>query len=670
MNIIGSSEANRFNPRPLTNVHGARGFGIRYPSPFFDVAQQFLPETVHQLFLWCRFYFLTNPIINAACSKMAEYPVTPLVFEDDDKSITALWEDMEKRLKLQQFQVEVGLDYFVYGNAFVSVFFPFVKFLECTHCHNTFRADKNRSAYRWKNQQFQLVCPKCKEEGYAVEHDVYLRNARGIKLIRWNPENIEIKHNEINGSATYYYKVPKHIINDVKLGQRDTIEGLPVEILTAIRSNRAILFDPANLYHLKRPTIAQKDQGWGSPLIYPLLKDAFYLQVMKKANESILLNYVTPLNVIFPGQNTGGNESYGSYNLLNWKSKIDAELNLWRRDPGYIPILPVNIGYQQLGGTAKNLIVHQEMRVVAEYMLSGAGVPPEMVFGGLQWTGTNTSLRALQNTFEGYNNQREELTVDFVLGHIARYMGWPKPKARFGKFKMADDLQRTMFYLQLNQAQKISNRRLLEEVGEDYDRELDRMDGELKRELQTQRRSQIANADIQGAAQLRGSRYQAKSQALMGAAQMELQQQQAAAGAPQPGQGDPSQAQGDPQQGGQPPQGEGAAYAPQDPADGAQPNASNVPVALAGMSSPIQAGAGGMDLRYLAQRASSYLHTLRDQSGAESMYKELERMKTQNPNLYKMVIQLTNDSGSKSNPLNAADPSAPKGQQVDASRQV
>ena len=55
MNVI-SSEVNRFNPRPVT-AEGGRGFGIRYPSPFFDVSQQFLPANQHELHKWCRYYF-------------------------------------------------------------------------------------------------------------------------------------------------------------------------------------------------------------------------------------------------------------------------------------------------------------------------------------------------------------------------------------------------------------------------------------------------------------------------------------------------------------------------------------------------------------------------------------------------------------------------------------
>jgi len=651
-----TSEGNRFNPRPVTSFLGGSGFGIRYPSPFFDIAQQFLPENVHQLHLWCRYYFLTNPIINVACQKMAEYPVTKIIWETEDEQLLRLYQGLETLLRLRQFQVEVGLDYFVYGNAFVSVFFQLEKYLVCRRCEARYRASKNRSLYKWRQSRFYLRCTRCGNEGWADQADVYPRNIRGANLIRWNPENIEIRHNEITGKNRYYYRLPRRVVNDVKLGDRETIESLPWQFLEAARRGRALRFKNDNFYHLKRPTIAQKDQGWGSPLIYPLLKDGFYLQVMKKAQEALLLEHVVPLRTIFPGPSTGGNEGpgFGAYNLANWKRKIDSEINLWRRDHNYIPILPVNIGYQQLGGTAKALILHHEFRIHAEQMLAGAGIPVEFVFGGLQWSSSNTSLRALENTFLGYNLERKALT-EFCVRRVATHMQYPRVPFRYDRFRMADDLQRSMFYFQLNQAGKISDRTTLEEVGEDFDKETERMGEELAKQLDTQRKMQLASADVQGAAQLRQSRYAAKAQELEVAAQTRAQ---LTAGAAPGAEGDASQ-----QTPGMP---EGATAYDE---NAENPNAHSGPPAMSGLGSPLQQGAGGVDLRYVAQRAAAYLRTVRDEAGEQTMHQELERMQLENPNLYQLVVQLMQDSGSALNPLDASkSPISARPTQRDASR--
>lgn len=676
MNVI-TSEVNRFNPRPVT-AEGGRGFGIQYPSPFFDIAQQALPSNQHELHKWCRYYFLTNPVINAACSKMAEYPVTSLIFESDDPEVQKLYKKVEDHLKLRSFQVEVGLDYFVYGNAFVSVFLPFEKYLICASCGARYRAKTNRFRYKWRDSRFYIHKCTCGKEGYAKQQDVYIRSFRQIRLVRWNPENIDIKHNEITGRTKYYFRLPKSVINDIKLGDYDEIESIPLEFLEAARAGKSLLFSEDNLYHLKRPTIAQKDQGWGTPLIFPLLKDAFYLQVMKKANEAILMENIVPLRMIFPGQNTGGNEGpYGSYNLTNWKKRVDEEINMWKRDHNYIPVLPVNIGFQQIGGQGRALLMYQEMRLLSEQMLAGAGIPVEFIFGGLQWSGSSTSLRALENMFLGYNKQRHELVNVFIMGKIASFMEWPKITSRFDKFRMADDLQRSMFYLQLNQAQKISDHRLMEELGEDFDLESMRMGSEIKKQLQANRKMQVVSADIQGEAQLRTSRYQAKAQSLsmkaQAQAQMEMQQAQMQAQQPQQPQQAPAPAEAQPQQAQDPAaQVQGVPEGATMYEENAQaPNESALPTAMAGAASPLQQGAGGVDLRYVAQRAASYLRTLKKERGAGAMFQTLQQLQTENPPLYQLVVQLMNDTGSQVNPLDAMkNPAANGTPQADPGRQI
>lgn len=710
MNVV-SSEVNRYNPRPLTSETGKSGFGIRYPSPFFDVSQQFLPSDQGQLHKWCRYYFLTNPIINAACSKMAEYPVTPLLFETEDSNLQKTYKELERILKLRDFQVEVGLDYFVYGNAFVSVFFPMTKYLICEKCGERHRASTSRSRYKWRNLKFFLNCRACKHEGYAKEFDQYLQSIRDIRLVRWNPENIKIKYNEITGQSKYYFKLPKSTVNDIKVGDKDTIETIPSEFIDAARKSKALLFNKENIYHLKRPTIAQKDQGWGTPLLYPVLKDAFYLQVMKKAQESVLMEHIVPLRMIYPGPATGGNDGpYGSYNLSNWKAKVDAEINTWKRDNNYIPVLPVNVGFQQFGGNARALMMYQEMRMVSEQMLAGAGIPQEFIFGGLQWSGSNTSLRALENMLLGYNRQRHELIIDFIIKKIARFMRWPLVEARFEKFKMADDLQRAMFYLQLNQAQKISDRRLMEEIGESFDLENERMASELKKQLATNRKMQIATADIQGEASLKSSRYQAKAQEIQQRAQMELQnemqeeqmkqqqqmqEQQSAAQQPSPEEQQAQQAQMDQQtkltelqmqkevakaeaarsraekanaerrqetmetaqrmaETGMTEEGADQEASNQQAKEEAPPSEEGQQPLPEGMESPLQQGQGGVDIGYIAKRAVSYLNTVKREAGEEAMYQELQGMQTSNNQLYQLVVQMLNDRGSQENPLDAS----------------
>ena len=233
---------------------------------------------------------------------------------------------------------------------------------------------------------------------------------------------------------------------------------------------------------------------------------------------------------------------------------------------------------------------------------------------------------------------------------------------------MADDLQRSMFYLQLNQATKLSDRRLMEEIGEDFDTEIDRMSEELGRQLQVNRKTQVATADIQGEASLRSSRYQAKAQVLGMRAQVQAQSEMQAEQAQQQQQAPqtaPTQEQAQ-QVPGLP---EGATVYAE---NAGSPNEQGLPVAMSGgVQSYLQPGSGGIDLRYVAQRAVSYLRTLREQGGEQQMNEALNQMKLENPPLHQLVVQLLNDTGSKlsptdglKNPAQEGTPQASPGRQI------
>lgn len=160
------------------------------------------------------------------------------------------------------------------------------------------------------------------------------------------------------------------------------------------------------------------------------------------------------------------------------------------------------------------------------------------------------------------------------------------------------------------------------------------------------------------------------------AAQQQMQAQQAQAGAPQ----DPNAQAAAQQQGAQPeqPAQDQAQQTPGLPEgatayeENAQtPNQTALPTAMAGATSPLQVGAGGVDLRYVAQRAAAYLRTLKKEQGEGAMYQALQQMQTENPSLYQLVVQLMNDTGSKTNPLDAAQNPATGGTpQADPGRRI
>lgn len=290
MSIIG------FGAGPIPSARGAitpgriqgGSPGLGYPSPFFDVAHTYMPVTVKQLFRWCRYYFLTNPLINAAAFKLSEYPITDVIVDHPNEGTRKRWEEyLHDHLDIQTFRVEANLDYHVYGNGMGMPGFPFKKFLVCQRCRFQDEASKIRSHWTFTNFVFRLHCPKCQHIGDAEPKDLYLKNPNGIRLLRWNPEDLEITYNDITGEYTHYYTIPAPIRSDVVMGRKEIVEALPQVFLQALREQKGVIFNKEIFFHMRRPTVANQDRGWGTPLLLPVLKDTYYLQLMKKAQECV-----------------------------------------------------------------------------------------------------------------------------------------------------------------------------------------------------------------------------------------------------------------------------------------------------------------------------------------------------------------------------------------------
>lgn len=647
------------------SFHGKQeggGGALRYPSPFFDIGHTYLPTSIKQMFRWCRYYFLTNPLINAVTYKMAEYPITDIIFEEEDTELRDHWDEISKnQLKLRTVEIEAGLDYFCYGTAFVSIYYPFEKYLICPQCKHEAKAKDKRTEFKFRNLKYFLSCPKCEAIVEAKVKDVNVKNYRGIRVIRWNPEYVTAEHNDVTGETAYFFDIPMATRNDVIMGKRHVIESIPDVFIESLRTNKSLRMTSDNMFVLKRPTIAQKDMGWGMPLILPVLKDTFYLQILRKGQEAIAQQHIVPLRVLFPQAGGADASPYSTTDLGNWRKRIENELQKQRVDPNYIPILPLPVGQETIGGEGKALMLHQEMRAWSEQIVAGMHVPIEFVFGGLQYSGSNVSMRMLENQFLGYRTNLLILVRDFILGKIADYMGWNRPKIHFKRFKMADDLQRLQLVFQLNQAQKVSDTTLLDEFDLDVAQEELYKAAEMGKQMENQRKQMMASAQLQGETLLVQTRFQILAQKQMQAAGMPPPQQGGGGGGGEQNaqMGDAmkqfaeSQAMNPMSQDQQPDQGEQIAPGVPDgvtayPENGAaSPNEGVPPEMQSALSQNVGQGAK-YDPAYIARRVATHLQD------TDEMTKNIEllKMRGKNPQLYQNVLQIMQDAkGSQTNPL-------------------
>jgi len=509
-----------------TSGHTARlsisSTGIQYPSPFFDIASQYLPSSQKQLMGWCKYYSVYDDIASSTVRRLAAFPVTRIVFEVADKDERERYRRLfEDRLGLKAFSVEIGLDYYTYGNAFVSVLYPFRRYLVCSKCSHSQHIQ--RAKYKWKQMQFVGECPKCQvgEVAFQVQ-DRHIPMESGIKLQRWDPANIDIQAAEESCEARYYYTLPGHTRAAILRGERFFLETVPKAFLDAAKLGVPIRLNPRHIYHFKRPGRSDStNSGWGISVLAGVLKKLFYKQIILKAQEQLAHQHIVPMWVFAPEANADLNP-FSDLNLSHWKSRLQGEIRKWRRDPNYIMISPIPIKFQQIGGDQAGANIHQQLEAVNLDIIAGMNVPKELVFGGLSYASASVTVRLTENDFASYQHELNRVIEHFIVRNICRYLGMKPPRTRMQSLKMADDVQQKTAMQQLFDRGIISKRLLCETFDIDYDDDADSREKERVETGEATIKDMEAQARAQAAYQETAQRYTMRMQLRMKKLEQEI----------------------------------------------------------------------------------------------------------------------------------------------------
>jgi len=486
-----------------------------FANPFFDHAGTYLPSTIKSLFGFCRYYHLTHGVINAINSKAASYPITDLLLQHKDPAVTAKWKElMLGVLNYRVHQVEINIDKNCYGNSFISLAWPFRKLLTCSSCSAVHDAVATRAMWRYTNHRFWLGCSKCGNTGFAQPKDAYNTKYSDIGLIRWNPEQVSIFFNEATGRSDYSMELTQGFRTQITMGRKDLVATTPEIFLQAVATRRNLVFDRQDIFHMRMPGLSAMDRGWGVPPIMPVLKDAFYLQVMKKANESVLMQHISPQVFLFPQPATAGADPFSTVDLQGWRDHIRRELARQRQDPAYYGILPFPLGHQVIGENGKSLLLGPEMRQQSEEICVGMGFPIDLLYGQANYAGASVSLRMLENRFLGEVEDHVRFT-NWITHRLAAFLNWPVPEVRFKPFRMADDVQRQALLLNLAQLGKISDTAMLSPLDLTVEDETDTIMNEIGLRQGITEKQQLLQAMSAGEAAVVSAKYQARAQATL-----------------------------------------------------------------------------------------------------------------------------------------------------------
>ena len=504
-----------------------------YPSPFFDIASTYFPTNIKEMFKYIKFTISTNELVNVAVEKLSSYPITDLAYyrshehagkyagdHDENLPYIAKWRDMlDNQLQLKSKLKAIGKSYYGYGNAFVSLYIPFMRMMHCHKCKKDLPVKGLDYKYLPEVRKFEAVCQVCGAKCRKVWDQPRRSALSDFNIIVWDPSLIDLQYHALSDTSEIYYNMHVDERKRIKLWKdEDYINKTPLSFIQSIyevKNAGRIKFNRNNIMHMRRDLIPGMFPGWGWPLPAAILKQAFYLQMLRKANETIFEQHILPFIALYP-QPTQGLDVYRQVNLGDWKAEVQYQLDVWRRDPASFGIFPFPIGQTTIGGQGKAFELVQEAQNIAEAIVVGMGIPKEFVFGGMSWSASSVSVRIVENDMLNFREEMLKFPNKFLIPKLASILNWPEIHVGLQDFKMADDLQQQQLSFQMMSNRVISKQTFFKDIGVDlsYDDEQERIEKEIDDELKVQEKLAMSQAKTQGAASLIQYQYQAVGQGL------------------------------------------------------------------------------------------------------------------------------------------------------------
>lgn len=427
-----------------------------FPDPYLDYASTQMPRSIYDVFRWAEYVWLTYGVYRMAMQRVVRYFLTKIELTDASDDEKEKYEEfIDDHIHLMEHLAESGDNFLAYGNEFISIHVPFRRYLRCPKC----RLEKplNKWEYRWVDFQFHSNCEKCKYAGQMERVDRRSIEQDKLRVIHWNPNELRILNHPVTGDTVYYWEIPPHIRRFVERGNEFYLEYTPWEYVSAIKEKKLFRFHKDVFYHMKTDTLAGvREFGWGIPIILGNFKQAWYIQVLKRYNEAIALDYIIPFRVITPAPGSSREaDPLLHMNLSLFNTKVLSMFRMHRRDPTMVHALPFPVNMQMLGVEGKSLSPQELIDSGTDEFLNAQGIPAELYRGSLEWQALPAALRLFERTWISLVAALNK-EINWIFKRCSDLQNWENLNGRLQPVTLADDLDRKHALLQLAAGQQIS----------------------------------------------------------------------------------------------------------------------------------------------------------------------------------------------------------------------
>jgi hypothetical protein len=137
-----------------------------------------------------------------------------------------------------------------------------------------------------------------------------------------------------------------------------------------------------------------------------------------------------------------------------------------------------------------------ELQEAEKNIVLSMGVPMEFLTGGLGQARGEVTLRMLENQLQTHIEDLNGL-IQWIEQKCSKFLGWASIPTRLAEFKLIDDVENKQLYFQLWQGGKLSDTKMGEILGIDWEHERKQKGEDALAELKAQMQLEAAQKKMQ-----------------------------------------------------------------------------------------------------------------------------------------------------------------------------
>jgi len=475
--MLSPTIENELRSQFASNVRfgGANG-QTPFEDPFLMDSAQYMPRSMDNVWDYCFFLFHMNGSFRQAVRRVVSYFLTDVEFTGentgDDKEQRKFKEILVDQINIFGVLFKAGMEYGCYGNSFLRRYFPFERVLIDRRGGHTreyalsMLEQLGPVKYNYKELVYEVSDPTDNPKGGAARKRIKLpfRDKPSKDVTKMCVDNLDIRDiilvPSLMGQQTrIIYRFSQDFLFKVHNGDPFHVNSVPIEFLEAISKNEDFLFHPGQVFHLKAPTInGLRNNAWGIPETLANYRTIHHLQVLRRIDEAVGLDYLLPFRVFTPEPSAAASGALYDSLFGTFKSEMTELIARRRANPTAIHAAPFPIALQELGGTGKNLVTADLVKAHTAQLMEEFNIPAEMYTGQMQLQNIPTAIRLFEKSWNFLYWNFNQL-LKWVADGVQDVRREHRFSLQLEKSVMADDLEERQAYMQLVASGEISRAR-------------------------------------------------------------------------------------------------------------------------------------------------------------------------------------------------------------------